>query len=116
MKIPEKQRTLLTGIRVNDGFALVRAIRSTINGFTESPLSILAQRKQSLTLSGLDGWITYKKELLQLIRDQERCISDGTVDADENLTQIPELLRRVRYGTESQSRRLWQFDWRATSH
>ena len=59
MKIPEKQRTLLTGIRVNDGFALVRAIRSTVDGVTESPLSILAQRKQSLKLSGLDGYVLY---------------------------------------------------------
>ena len=54
MKIPEKQRTLLTGIRVNDGFALVRAIRSTVDGVTESPLSILAQSKKQISQAPRD--------------------------------------------------------------
>ena len=95
IKIGEKQRTLLTGIEKGDGFELVRKIRVTVDGVTESPLDLLARRKGLLKLEKLEDWNDYKAALLQLIRDWEKAIDDGVVDRYEQFTpfQQREVLR-----------------------
>ena len=79
IKIGEKRRTLLTGVEKGDGFELVRKIRVTVDGVTESPLDLLARRKGLLKLEKLEDWNDYKASLLQLIRDWEKAIDDGIV-------------------------------------
>ena len=83
IKIPNEQRAQFSTVARQDGLGLVRKLRTVMDCVAATPLQILEQRKDSLKLESLGGWLDYREKFMKLVQDWSDHIARELIDPDK---------------------------------